>query len=132
MLFLLSKIWVDFVYQGRYFKSINDVFDPRIFQKETSGNFEPVTPEREEGSLNDPPPLRFFSHEIIIAVILIVTFNGICDDESIDLKVHWYKRLYHWLFICVFSIWMVITDVRIKMLDWSEYNNFCFLFYSIN
>jgi hypothetical protein len=47
-----------------------------------------VTPEREEGSLNDPPPLRFFSHEIIIAVILIVTFNGICDDESIDLKVH--------------------------------------------
>jgi hypothetical protein len=27
---------------------------------------------------------------------------------------------------------MVITDVRIKMLDWSEYNNFCFLFYSIN
>ncbi len=34
--------------------------------------------------LNDIPPLRYFSHELIIAVILIATFN----DESINLKVH--------------------------------------------
>ncbi len=47
-----------------------------------------MTTERGGGFLNDPPPLRFFSHEIIIAVILTVTFNGICDDESIDLQVH--------------------------------------------
>jgi hypothetical protein len=30
----------------------------------------------------------YFFHKIIIVIILIATVDNICDDESIDLKVH--------------------------------------------